>query len=83
MLRRTAAGAGLFARGHHDRSSHELGTAVDLPTPEMHSVIDQIGWKYGWGEGPRPGQWWRVGVIGGRLRQARAHPPSASVAGST
>ena len=29
-------------------SSHELGVAVDLATPEMRSVIDEIGPAYGW-----------------------------------
>jgi LysM repeat protein len=46
-------------------SSHELGTAVDVPTPEMRSVIDQIGWKYGWGKVHAPGEWWHVDYIGG------------------
>jgi LAS superfamily LD-carboxypeptidase LdcB len=46
-------------------SSHELGTAVDLPTPEMRSVIDQIGWKYGWGKAHAPGEWWHVDYLGG------------------
>ena len=46
-------------------SSHELGTAVDLQTPEMRSVIDQIGWKYGWGKIHAPGEWWHVDFGGG------------------
>ena len=46
-------------------SSHELGTAVDVPTPEMRSVIDQIGWKYGWGKAHAPGEWWHVDYVGG------------------
>jgi LAS superfamily LD-carboxypeptidase LdcB len=46
-------------------SSHELGTAVDVPTPEMRSVIDQIGWKYGWGKIHAPGEWWHVDYLGG------------------
>jgi LAS superfamily LD-carboxypeptidase LdcB len=41
-------------------SSHEYGTAVDVPTPEMRQVIDQIGWKYGWGKVHAPGEWWHV-----------------------
>jgi LAS superfamily LD-carboxypeptidase LdcB len=46
-------------------SSHELGTAVDVPTFEMRSVIDQIGWKYGWGKVHAPGEWWHVDYLGG------------------
>jgi LysM repeat protein len=46
-------------------SSHELGTAVDLQTPQMRSVIDQIGWKYGWGKIHAPGEWWHVDFGGG------------------
>lgn len=46
-------------------SSHELGTAVDVPTPEMRSVIDQIGAKYGWGKVHAPGEWWHVDYYGG------------------
>jgi LysM repeat protein len=46
-------------------SSHELGTAVDVPTLEMRSVIDQIGWKYGWGKAHAPGEWWHVDYVGG------------------
>jgi LysM repeat protein len=46
-------------------SSHELGTAVDLPTPEMRWVVDQIGWKYGWGKVHAPGEWWHIDYVGG------------------
>jgi hypothetical protein len=46
-------------------SSHEYGTAVDVQTPEMRSVIDQIGWKYGWGKVHAPGEWWHVDYLGG------------------
>jgi hypothetical protein len=35
-------------------SSHELGTAVDVESPEMRWVIDQIDWKYGWGRSTVP-----------------------------
>lgn len=40
-------------------SSHELGLAVDVATPEMRYVIDQIGAAYGW-HAPHPGEWWHV-----------------------
>lgn len=46
-------------------SSHELGTAVDVETPEMRWVIDQIGWKYGWGKVHGPDEWWHVDYGGG------------------
>jgi LysM repeat protein len=46
-------------------SSHELGTAVDVATPEMRSVIDQIGWKYGWSKVHGPDEWWHVDYVGG------------------
>jgi LysM repeat protein len=46
-------------------SSHELGTAVDVETPEMRWVIDQIGWKYGWTKVHGPGEWWHVDYVGG------------------
>ena len=46
-------------------SSHELGTAVDLERPEMRSVIDQLGWKYGWTKIHGPGEWWHVDYAGG------------------
>jgi LysM repeat protein len=45
-------------------SSHELGTAVDVATPEMRWVIDQIGWQYGWGKAHAPGEWWHVDYVG-------------------
>jgi LysM repeat protein len=46
-------------------SSHESGTAVDVQTPEMRWVIDQIGSKYGWGKVHAPREWWHVDYLGG------------------
>ena len=46
-------------------SSHEQGTAVDVETPEMRWVIDQIGWKYGWAKVHGPDEWWHVDYVGG------------------
>jgi LysM repeat protein len=46
-------------------SSHESGTAVDVQTPEMRWVIDQIGSKYGWGKAHAPGEWWHVDYLAG------------------
>ena len=41
-------------------SSHELGVSVDLATPEMRDIVDQIGWQYGWGKFEAPDEWWHV-----------------------
>jgi LysM repeat protein len=46
-------------------SSHESGVAVDLATEDMRWVIDQIGWKYGWGKVHAPDEWWHVDYLGG------------------
>lgn len=40
-------------------SSHESGTAVDLASPEMRTVIDEIGATYGW-TATIPSEWWHV-----------------------
>lgn len=45
-------------------SSHETGTAVDLETPEMRSVVDQIGWSYGWGKTEAANEWWHINYGG-------------------
>jgi LAS superfamily LD-carboxypeptidase LdcB len=45
-------------------SSHETGLAVDVATPEMRWVIDQIGAAYGWGKVHAPGEWWHVDYTG-------------------
>ena len=45
-------------------SSHELGTAVDLATPEMRSIVDAIGAQFGWGKIHGPGEWWHVDYLG-------------------
>lgn len=41
-------------------SNHESGLAVDLETPEMRSVVDQIGLSFGWGKTEAPSEWWHV-----------------------
>jgi LysM repeat protein len=46
-------------------SSHEVGTAVDLATPQMRQIIDEIGAGFGWGKVHAPGEWWHVDYIGG------------------
>jgi len=44
-------------------SSHETGLAVDVATPEMRWVVDQIGAAYGWGKVHAPGEWWHVDYL--------------------
>jgi LysM repeat protein len=44
-------------------STHESGIAVDVATPEMRYVIDQIGALYGW-QGTIPSEWWHVAYVG-------------------
>lgn len=41
-------------------SSHQLGLSVDVATPEMRSVVDQIGYQFGWGKFEAPDEWWHV-----------------------
>lgn len=41
-------------------SSHELGLSVDLASEEMLSIVEQIGWQYGWGRFEAPDEWWHV-----------------------
>lgn len=45
-------------------SAHETGTAVDVATPEMRDVIDQIGASYGWAKVEAPTEWWHVDYVG-------------------
>jgi LAS superfamily LD-carboxypeptidase LdcB len=45
-------------------SSHEYGTAVDLASPEMRTVIDNLGPSYGWGKVHGPDEWWHVDYLG-------------------
>jgi LAS superfamily LD-carboxypeptidase LdcB len=45
-------------------SSHEYGTAVDLASPEMRTVIDNLGPSYGWGKVHGPDEWWHVDYVG-------------------
>jgi LysM repeat protein len=46
-------------------SAHETGMAVDVATPEMRDIIDQIGAKYGWAKVEAPDEWWHVNYVGG------------------
>jgi LysM repeat protein len=45
-------------------SNHERGTAVDVETPEMRWVVDQIGHLFGWGKTEAPDEWWHVNFGG-------------------
>jgi len=45
-------------------SSHQLGVSVDLATPQMRDIVDQIGWQYGWGKFEAPDEWWHVSWSG-------------------
>ena len=46
-------------------SSHEVGAAVDVATPQMRQIIDEIGAGFGWGKVHAPGEWWHVDYVGG------------------
>jgi LysM repeat protein len=46
-------------------SSHEAGLSVDLATPEMRSIVDEIGGQFGWGKVNGPGEWWHVDYVVG------------------
>jgi hypothetical protein len=38
--------------------------SVDLATPQMRDIVDQIGWAYGWGKVEAPDEWWHVSWTG-------------------
>lgn len=44
-------------------STHEAGIAVDVASPDMRSIIDEIGSAYGW-IGTIPSEWWHVAYVG-------------------
>jgi peptidoglycan hydrolase-like protein with peptidoglycan-binding domain len=43
-------------------SNHGWGLAVDLRTPQMRSIVDSIGAKYGWAKpwSDAPSEWWHL-----------------------
>lgn len=43
-------------------SNHGWGLAVDLATPQMRSIVDRIGAKYGWQKrwSDAPSEWWHL-----------------------
>ena len=46
-------------------STHQLGLSVDVPTEEMRSIVDSIGWQYGWGKYEASNEWWHLSYGGG------------------
>lgn len=58
------AGRGNLA-AYPGTSNHGWGKAVDLATPQMRSIIDEIGGKYGWKKVEAPSEWWHVNYVGG------------------
>jgi hypothetical protein len=65
-------------------SNHGWGLAVDLATPEMRTMVDQIGAKYGWSKqwSDAPSEWWHLkykpgvwsGADPGPAGDAQPHP---------
>lgn len=55
------AGRGNLA-AHPGTSNHGWGLAVDLATPQMRSVVDKIGSKYGYAKrwSDAPSEWWHI-----------------------
>lgn len=45
-------------------SAHEVGRSVDLQTPEMRGVIDQLGGTFSWGKTEAFDEWWHVNYVG-------------------
>lgn len=43
-------------------SNHGWGLAVDLASPQMRSIVDAIGAKYGWAKkwSDAPSEWWHI-----------------------
>jgi len=43
-------------------SNHGWGTAVDLATPQMRSIVDKIGHRYGWAKewSDAQSEWWHL-----------------------
>jgi hypothetical protein len=43
-------------------SNHGWGLAVDLATPQMRHIVDEIGAKYGWAKkwSDAPTEWWHI-----------------------
>jgi len=63
LYRQYLAGIGLLA-APPGTSEHNLGIAVDVATPEMRSIVDQIGGSFGWAKVDAPDEWWHVTFVG-------------------
>lgn len=46
-------------------SNHGWGRAVDLATPQMRTIVNEIGARYGWRKIEAPSEWWHVNDVGG------------------
>lgn len=55
------AGRGNLA-AYPGTSNHGWGLAVDLASPRMRQIVDQIGAKYGWAKkwSDAPSEWWHL-----------------------
>jgi LysM repeat protein len=45
-------------------SEHNSGTALDLATPKMRSIVDLIGPAFGWAKVTSPKEWWHITYAG-------------------
>ena len=46
-------------------SNHGWGLAVDNATPQMRSIEDEIGGRYGWKKTEAFSEWWHMNYVGG------------------
>jgi hypothetical protein len=64
-------------------SNHGFGMAVDLATPQMRTMVDRIGRRYGWAKewSDAPSEWWhikyQVGIWSGPDPGPYGQPPQA------
>jgi hypothetical protein len=56
-------------------SNHGLGLAIDLATPAMRRIVDEIGEKYGWAKkwSDAPGEFWHLKWREGDYPAVRQH----------
>jgi len=56
-------------------SNHGWGLAIDLATPQMRWIVDQIGAKYGWAKkwSDAPGEWWHLKWRPGKYAAVRRY----------
>ena len=62
-------------------SNHGWGNAVDLATPEMRSMVDRIGAKYGYSKSwsDAPSEWWHIVYQPGHYSGPDPGPQGGSV----